>query len=170
MADDEVELTDEQLREQELQQQFDQRVPPLKSLDDYNAHVRDDVENLVCLVAVSSQCPHSRSIRDPLMKLANPRATIKNSKFYRFDVHEAPEIAQQLQVAQVPAFYLTLKGVNWDTLVGSNMERAAGTFRNSLIKRNEVMREYDLAKLPKKPEEDEEGEEGEEEAGEEDDE
>uniref|UniRef100_A0A7S1L5A6 Thioredoxin domain-containing protein n=1 Tax=Neobodo designis TaxID=312471 RepID=A0A7S1L5A6_NEODS len=162
MADDEVELTEEQQKELELQQLFDERVPPLRSVDDYNRLVRDDVELLVCVVALSSQCPHSAGMREKLMKIAKPSKMTKNAVWFRFDVHAVPALAEQLGVSQVPAAFFTLKGVQWDTTVGSAPERLFAVFKNNLIKRNEVMREHDLAKLPKPADEDEEGEEGEE--------
>jgi thioredoxin-like negative regulator of GroEL len=167
MADEEVELTEEQQREQELLQQFDERIPPLKSVEDYNRLVRDDVEWLVVLVAVSSQCQHCVGMRTELMKLAAPKKVTQNARWFRFDVHQVPELAAQLQVQQVPITFFTLKGVRWDANVGNNAERLLAVFKNNLIKRNEVMREHDLAKLPKPPaEEEEEVEEGE--AGDED--
>ena len=165
MADEDVELTEEQQKELELQQAFDERVPPLRSVDDYNRLVRDDVELLVVVVALSSQCPHSAGMRPHLMKFAKPSKMTKNAVWFRFDVHALPELAEQLGVSQVPAAFFTLKGVQWDCSVGSAPERLFGAFKNNLIKRNEVMREHDLAKLPKPA--DDEDEEGEEEEGEE---
>jgi hypothetical protein len=163
MADEEVELTEEQQKELELQQAFDERVPPLRSVDDYNRLVRDDVELLVVVVALSSQCPHSAAMRDTLMAHAKPNKMTKNAVWFRFDVHAVPDLAAQLEVSQVPTALFTLKGVQWDKNVGSASARLYGVFKNNLLKRNEVMREHDLAKLPKQPDgEDEEGEEAEE--------
>lgn len=161
MAEPEFDEEAEELRNQQ-QQEYDSRVVPLRSVDDYNRLVRDDGELLVCVVAMSSQCPHSVAMRDPLMKLAKPRNVTKNAAWFRFDVHEVPELAQQLAVKQVPTTFFTLKGVQWDSATGNGMERLAGVFKNNLLKRNDVMREHDLAKLPKPEEEVEEAEEGEE--------
>lgn len=162
MADEEVELTEEQQKEIELQNLFEERIPSLKSVDDYNAKVRDDVEYLVVLVALSSQCPHSVGMRAALMQLAAPRKATANARWFRFDVHAVPELAKQLELQQVPATIFSLKGVRWDIAIGNGVERLTAVFKNNLIKRNEVMREHDLAKLPKPPAEDEEGGEGEE--------
>jgi hypothetical protein len=166
MADEEVELTEEQQKELELQNLLEERIPSLKSLDDFNQRVRDDVENLVVLVAWSSQCPHCPGLRPSLLSLAAPRKATENARWFRFDVLAVPELARHLELQQVPTTIFSLKGVRWDIAVGNGTDRLAAVFRNNLIKRNEVMREHDLAKLPKPPAEEEEAdEEGEEDAG-----
>lgn len=169
MADEEVELTEAQQKELELQTALEERIPSLKSIDDYNTRVRDDVECLVVLLAQSAQCPHCVAMRPELIKLAAPRKATQNARWFRFDVLAIPELSKHLDLQQVPAAIFSLKGVRWDIAIGNGIERLTAVFKNNLIKRNEVMREHDLAKLPKPPAEDEEaeGEEAEDDAGEE---
>jgi thioredoxin-like negative regulator of GroEL len=168
--DDEVELTEEQQQAQEQLQQLDERMPQLKSAEDYNALVRDDEENLVVVVATSSQCPHCAALPPHLLKLAAPRAATKNAKFYRFDALAAPDVAEELAVSQVPTFYFLLRGAQWESKAGHGFDKAFGLFKNHLLKRNELMFDHDQAKLPKPKEDDEEKEEGEEDEDEDDDE
>lgn len=163
MAEDgEVEeLTEEQQAALTLKKELDERMPLIATAEEYKARVQDDVENLVFLVAVSAQCTHCSRITPQLHALSAQRTVTKNARFYRLDVHSVPNIAQDLHVSQTPTSLFFLKGAEWQRHVGAGMEKVAALFRNNLIKRNEVMREYDLAKIAK-PEEEGNGEEAEE--------
>jgi thioredoxin-like negative regulator of GroEL len=162
MADEEVELTDEQRGDLQLTESLNERMPLLVSREDYDQRVRDDIENLVVVAIVSSQCPHSRALRATLNDMSRPRKATANARFFRTDIQQVPDIASAFSVSAVPAVVFLLKGVVWQTHVGSNADKILGLFRNNMIKRNEIMREYDLAKIAKPEEEAAEGEEGEE--------
>lgn len=166
--EEEVELSEEQQALIALRQALDDRMPRLRNAADFQAAVKDDVENLVFVAVVSSECRHSVALEKSLHGLAAPRSATKNARFFRLDVADAPDVAAALGIFATPTFVSFLKGeVRGAPLVSSNAEKVAGVFRNELIRRNEEMREYDLAKIAKPEEEAEEGEEGEE--GEEDD-
>ncbi len=173
MADEEVELSEEQQQEIALQKELAEKLPALTTVDDFTASVINDEEHLVVLAVVHSQCPFSRGLRSTLIDIATPRAVTKHAKFLRVDVASAAgsgELAQHLGITQVPAVILYLKGTERARSVGDGAEKLRGVFRNQLIKRNEEMREYDLAKIAREnppPEEEGEGEEAEGEEGEE---
>lgn len=162
MADEEVELTEEQRQVAQLEESLQTRMPRLSTVEDYNVNVRDDVENLVVVALVSKQCPHSLGLRAALNSMSRPRPSTKNARFFRLDVQDVPDVALQLGISSVPAIVFLLKGVSWHTHVGRNDEKITGHLRNFMIKRNEVMREYDLAKVAKPEDENDGGEEGEE--------
>ena len=157
--DNERELTEEEQMEldaiaaekarirQQIVKKLDRYMPKLRSLDEYQEKVLDDQEFLVVTVALSGLCQYCNSLQRDLAEMAKPIPQTKHAKFYRFDVHEAPDLAEFLHIGATPATSFTLKGETWDPgHIGASGRKIAAHFRNHLIRRNEKMREYDEEK------------------------
>lgn len=164
-VDQEELLAQKKREERRVRRALDRQAPQLHTVEEFQLHVLDDPEFLVCIHIGSDElCPHWRRMQPELEKLTKARKATVHAKHYRVDVQKcAPEVLQALRVSELPSSVFYLKGQQTAEMRGtSNAEKIMGAFRNALIRRNEEMFEYDEAKKPKPPAEEGEGEEGEE--------
>lgn len=156
--DDEIELTP--------QQQFDASCPLIYSMDELNASVFDDEENLVVVFALApTLCTYSAKIETTTIREATaPRAATAHARFFRIHLEKVDvSVIERLgTVSQTPTTFFFLKGQQVAVFQGSNVDKLVGHIRNEVVKRNEEMREYDEAKEEARRLEMEEREEAEE--------
>lgn len=123
-----------------------------------------------------------------LLSISTPQPATVHARFFRIHAEEVDASLIEAGSSspsypsfdRTPAMYLYLKGKPFVeapveagsavAICGSNASLMAGLFRNELIRRNDVMRDYDEAKAAAAAEEAEEAEEGEEGAEEDEDE
>lgn len=165
--DEEEALLQKKREERRIKRALDRQAPFLKTAHQFQLHVLDDPEYLVCLWIGSEDglCPQWTKMQKAIEHLTKARPATVHAKHYRIDVMRCEEsVLQQLHVSELPTALFYLKGSQTGEIRGcSNAEKLMATYRNCLINRNTEMFEYDEAKKPKPPQaEDEEGEEGEE--------
>lgn len=140
--DEEIELTP--------QQQFDQNCPVLLTLDEVTKSVYEDEENLVVIfVLAPTLCSFSNKLETTVIREATlPMKATEHAKFYRIHLERCDvSVIEKLgDLSQTPASLFFLKGQQVATFTGSNSDKLVGNIRNEMVKRNEVMREYDEAK------------------------
>ena len=156
--------------ERRVRRALDRNAPMLRTRADFQLHVAEDPDFLVCLWVGSDElCPHWVALQRALVGVTKPKPATVHAKHYRIDALRCDaDVLQQLRVSELPSALFYLKGAQTGEARGcSNVEKLQAVFRNTLINRNAEMFEYDEAKKPKPPqdEEAEEGEEGEEGAG-----
>lgn len=163
MADEEMEMDQDQILNQ-----APPTFPTLNTWEEFSSNVLADEEFLVVVVATSTLCQHSASLRPFFTALAEPKPQATKARFVQIVVPgPGEEIFSQLKLQRTPSVLFYLKGTQrGPTFCGSNQAKIDGLFRNAVLERNEEMREYDEAKLaaaqPVAAEGDEEGEEPEE--------
>ena len=176
MADDydqEEALLAKKKEERRIRRALDRQAPLLKTASQFQLHVLDDPEYLVCLWIGNDVtdndsnpvlCPQWTKIQKDIEHITKPRPATVHAKHYRIDVMRCDKsVLEQLHVSELPTALFYLKGSQSGEIRGcSNPEKLMAVYRNCLISRNQEMFEYDEAKKPKPPQEDEEGEEGEE--------
>lgn len=138
--------------------------PLINTLAEFKDVVLADEEFLVVVVVTSSHCQYSTDLLPFFTELSTPKPQTSKAKFVRLHMPGAEEAVASLKLCKTPSVLFYLKGeLRAEPFSGTNKDRIAGMFRNELITRNEVMKEYDEAKLAamRPPEAEEEKEEGE---------
>lgn len=148
---------------------LDQHAPFIHSAAQFSDQVTHDEENLVMLALMSSQSGHCVAIEKGLASLLSSKAASKHLKCYRIDVHNTEgamqAAVQTLKITAVPTLVWRLRNVEFARHTGASNEKIEALTRNCLLRRNEEMREHDLAKeAVASPEEDAEGDEEQEES------
>ena len=153
MADDEQEVD-------VLDEGQSSAFPLINTVAEFKEKVLDDEEFLVVVVVTSSHCQYSTDLLPFFNDLAAPKPQTSKAKFVRLHMPGAEEAVAALKLHKTPSLLIYLKGEQRiEPFSGTNKEKIAGIFRNELITRNEVMKEYDEAKLAAmRPPEAEEGE------------
>ncbi|EME40522.1 hypothetical protein DOTSEDRAFT_46877 [Dothistroma septosporum NZE10] len=80
---------------------------------------REDTETLMVIDCFATWCGPCKVIAPQVVKFSD---TYPNVRFYKVDVDEVPEVAQELSVRAMPTFFL-FKGDNKEpieTVVGAN--------------------------------------------------
>lgn len=166
-VDQEELLAQKKREERRVRRALDRQAPQLHTQAEFQLHVLDDPEFLVCIHIGSDElCPHWRKLQPGIENITKSRKATVHAKHYRIDVQKcAADVLQQLRVSELPSSVFYLKGQQISECRGcSNPEKIMGVYRNALISRNQEMFEYDESKKPKpdEPEEHEEAEEAEE--------
>lgn len=100
-------------------------VNPIRSLPSFQTSVVDGSnESLVVLDCFVTWCGPCKAIAPTLVKFSEQYS---NVKFYKVDVDESPDVAQELGVRAMPTFYFFKDGEKVGEVVGANPQAIKST-------------------------------------------
>lgn len=98
-------------------------VNPIHSAASFKEHVIDgsatSAHHLVLVDCFATWCGPCKAIAPKIAAMSN-QETYKNVAFYKLDVDELPDVAQDLQIRAMPTFLLFKDGVKVEEIVGAN--------------------------------------------------
>ena len=90
----------------------------LQAASDFKTHVKDaDKDTVVVLDCFATWCGPCKVIAPQVVKFSD---IYSEAKFYKLDVDEVPEVAQELGIRAMPTFILFKNGDKIGEVVGAN--------------------------------------------------
>lgn len=94
------------------------------------ANVKDG--NLVVLDCFATWCGPCKVISSEVVKFSESNEFKSRAKFYKIDVDEVPDVAQELGIRAMPTFLFFMDGEQLDEVVGANRRKLEGKIRKYL--------------------------------------
>jgi len=106
-----------------------QGVHNLETKADFDQALENDKDTLLVLDCFATWCGPCKVIAPQVVKFSG---TYPNAKFYKLDVDEVPDVAQELGIRAMPTFMLFKNGEKIAEVVGANPKALEAAIKANL--------------------------------------
>ena len=105
-------------------------VNPIRSKSSYTTSIiQGPADRLIVLDCFATWCGPCKAIAPEILKFSNSEEYKDKVDFYKVDVDEVPDVAQELGVRAMPTFMFFKNGEKVEEVVGANVQAIKGALQ-----------------------------------------